>query len=117
MVEENVKSYGDSKEMAHVISSTGDAVTAVADVMEAVDMDSRDVCLCVLKYIDKAFKPGRKGHALLLVIDELSSCIPEGVKFHMTVDGKEMSIKDYLRTVKDKDSSVVDTLKDILGDD
>jgi hypothetical protein len=118
MGDENIKEYGDHTEVAHVIGSTGDAIEAVTSVMEAVDMDSQDVSLCVLKFIDKTFKDGKKGLAVLLVIDELSGVIPKELAFTLTVDGKSTSIRDYIRSHKDKHDggSIADKLKDILGD-
>lgn len=115
MADENIKEYGDEHQHMHVIEGSGDAITAIVQVMEAVDMDSQELSLCVLRYIDKTIKDGKKGYATLLVIDELSGVLPKNAELILKVDGKETTIKDYLRSMKDKPSgNLIDKLKDVL---
>lgn len=118
MVDENVKSYEGCKEVTRVISSTSDACNAVAEIMEAADMDSTGVAFSCLKYIDNTIKPDKKRLATLLLINDLTKAAIGSesgkVDLVMVVDGKNMSIDDYIKSRAG--DSIADKLKDILGD-
>ena len=93
---ENKKTYGDVKEYQRVISSKGDAVDVLVEVMDNAELSGEHVAASILLYVNKTIRDEKKVYAIMSIIKDLIEPFPDEVKLRLFVNEKETTITEFL---------------------